>query len=213
MTSDTCSRNAASVGKSPIERTNSFRFSSRPAASARALGLPHVDQAALLEDVCASSSCGATSTCADQRSKSRSRSRRIWRGRALSSSLSISTRAARISETPARRTIGVQHAQRRFAQAAPRQIVDALESEIVVGLGDATQIGQRVADFRPLVESRAADHLVGQAERDETLLELAHLERGAHQNGDFVERNAGALRRFDLLADDARLLLRCPTRR
>ena len=52
------------------------------------------------------------------------------------------------------------------------------------------QIGERVADFGALVEARAADHAIGQAERDEAVLELAHLERGAHQDGDLVERDA-----------------------
>ena len=79
------------------------------------------------------------------------------------------------------------------------------------------QIGERVADFRALVEARAADHAIGQAERDEAVLELAHLERGAHQDGDLVERVRApaavvALELLDLLADRARLFLRIPAR-
>ncbi len=91
--------------------------------------------------------------------------------------------------------------QRRIAQAALGRVDDALEGEVVVGLRDAAQVGQRVADLQPLVEARAADHAVGQAERDEALLELAHLERGAHQDGDLVERVLLALELLDLLAD------------
>ena len=77
------------------------------------------------------------------------------------------------------------------------------------------QIGQRVADFGALVEARAADHAIGQAERDEAVLELAHLERGAHQDGDLVERCSplAALQLLDLLADRARFLLANPRRR
>ncbi len=77
-------------------------------------------------------------------------------------------------------------------------------------LVDQPQIGQGVADFRPLVEARAADHAIGQAEGDEAVLELAHLERGAHQDGHLVELLAVALELLDLLAERARLLLGIP---
>src|SRR5262249_48290052 len=65
--------------------------------------------------------------------------------------------------------------------------------------------------------ARAADHAVGQAERDEAILELAHLERGAHQDGDLVKRMRMAaaivaLQLLDLLADRPRLFLRVPAR-
>jgi hypothetical protein len=53
----------------------------------------------------------------------------------------------------------------------------------------------RVADLLALVEARAADHPVGQAERDEAVLEGAHLEGGAHQDGDAVQGGAVALQR------------------
>ena len=109
--------------------------------------------------------------------------------------------------------IVVQDRERRVAEAALGLVVDALEGEVVVGLGDAAQIGERVADFRPLVEPRAADDLVRQAERDEPLLEFAHLKRGAHEDRDLVERNALVLGGLDLLADEPRLLLGCPTPR
>ncbi len=66
------------------------------------------------------------------------------------------------------------------------------------------QIGERVADFGALVEARAADDAIGQPERDEAVLEFAHLERGAHQDGDLVERMwPAALQLLDLLADGA----------
>ncbi len=96
------------------------------------------------------------------------------------------------------------------AQPAPRHVDDALEGEVVGRRSDAAQIGERVADLGALVEARAADHPVGQAEGDEAVLQLAHLERGADQDGDLVELVAGALQLLDLLADRARLLLRIP---
>ena len=68
----------------------------------------------------------------------------------------------------------------------------------------------RVADFLALVEARAADHPVGQAEGDEPVLESPHLERGAHQDGDVVEAFAAALELLDVIADGARFLVAIP---
>ena len=96
------------------------------------------------------------------------------------------------------------------AKPALGHIDDALEGEIVGRRIDQAQIGERIADFGALVEARAADHAIGQAERDEAVFELAHLERGAHQDRDLVERMAVALQLLDLLADGARFLFRIP---
>ena len=68
------------------------------------------------------------------------------------------------------------------------------------------KVGERVADFGALVEPRAADDAIGHADFEEPLLELAHLERGAHQNRHVGERDALFLRRLDLVADRAGLL-------
>ena len=84
----------------------------------------------------------------------------------------------------------VQELDGGVAEPALGHVDDALEGEVVGRLVDQAQIGERVADFHALVEARAADDAVGQAERDEAVLELAHLERGAHQDGDLVERMA-----------------------
>src|SRR5262249_23532532 len=73
------------------------------------------------------------------------------------------------------------------------------------------QIAERIANFRPLVESWAANHAVGQADGNEALLELAHLERGAHKDRNFIERMAPALQFLDFLANRAGFLLRIPT--
>ena len=103
-----------------------------------------------------------------------------------------------------------QQLQGRLAEPALGQIDDALEREVVVRLMDHAQIGDRVADLGALVEARAADHAVRQAEIDEALLEGAGLEARPHQHGDVVEAAAGALMGLDLLADEARLLLVVP---
>ena len=76
----------------------------------------------------------------------------------------------------------MQRLQSRGADAALRHVDDALESEIVGRLMHEAQIGQRVADFLPLVEAQAADHAIGQAERHKALFEFARLEAGAHQD-------------------------------
>ena len=115
--------------------------------------------------------------------------------------------------------IVVQHLHGGVAEAALGHVDDALEGEVVGRLRDDAQIGQRVPDFGALVEARAADDAIGQAELDEAVFEFAHLERGAHQNGDLVERMveplvAGvALQLLDLLADRAGFFLRSPSRR
>ena len=113
----------------------------------------------------------------------------------------------------------MQHLHGGVAQAALGHIDDALEGEIVGRLRDHAQVGQRVADFGALVEARPADDAIGQAELDEAVLEFAHLERGAHQNGDLVERMVlaafarRALQLLDLLADASGLLPPSPSRR
>ena len=104
----------------------------------------------------------------------------------------------------------VQHLHGGVAQAALGDIDDTLEGEIVGRRIDQPQIGERVADFGALVEARAADDAIGQAQRHKAILELAHLERGPHQNGNLVERMAVALQLLDLFADGARFLLGIP---
>ena len=104
----------------------------------------------------------------------------------------------------------VQRFQRRRAEAATGRVDDALEGEVVIRLGDYPQIGQRIADLHAFVETRPADHPVRDAQRDQPLLELAHLEAGAHQDGDLRQSDLLPLQRLDLVADPARLLLAVP---
>ena len=110
-----------------------------------------------------------------QRPKEIRRSRRVARGFGFSSSVSTMKRAASISGTRARAGMAVQHLHRRIAKAALRHVDDALEGEIVGGLVDDAQIGERIADFGALVEARAADDAIGHAERHEPIFDFAHL--------------------------------------
>ncbi len=137
-----------------------------------------------------------------------------------------------VAQAPARlrlQLVGLDHGARRLEQRNPAlagvvvqqlhggvaespfgHVDDALEGEVVGRRIDGAQIRQRIADFGALIEPRAADHAVGQAERDEAVLELAHLERCADQDGDVVEILAGALQLLELLADRTRFLFRIP---
>ncbi len=81
----------------------------------------------------------------------------------------------------------VDGGDRLVAEAALGLVDDALEREVVGGLVDEAEVGEGVADLGALVEAEAADDLVGQADRDEALLELAGLELGADEDGDVVE--------------------------
>ena len=104
----------------------------------------------------------------------------------------------------------VQHLQGGIAKAALRHIDDTFEREIVGRRVDDPQIGQRVADFGALVKPGTSDHAIGQAERDKTIFEFPHLERGAHQNGYIVELVAGTLPFLDLFTDAAGFFFRVP---
>ncbi len=100
----------------------------------------------------------------------------------------------------------VDFCQRLVAQAALGRVDDAFEGEIVGGLGDDAQIGERVADLGALVEAEAADDAIGHADRDEAVLELAGLVLRADEDRGLVDAEAAALEPFDLLADAAGFL-------
>ena len=61
------------------------------------------------------------------------------------------------------------------ADAARRQVHDALERRIVGVVRDDAQVGQRILDFRALEEPQAAVHLVRNARRHEDFFEHARL--------------------------------------
>ena len=96
------------------------------------------------------------------------------------------------------------------AEAALGLVEDALEGEIVVGLGDNAQIGEGIPDFLALVEARATDHAIGDAELHETLFKRAHLEGGAHEDGDVAELAAVAGDLLDVACDGAGFFLCVP---
>ena len=102
--------------------------------------------------------------------------------------------------------VAVDELDGRGAEAALRRVDDPLEGEVVGRVHGGAEIGEGVADLHPLVEARAADHAVVQSERDEALLELAHLVGGAHEDRHLVQRMALALHLLDVVADGARLL-------
>ena len=106
----------------------------------------------------------------------------------------------------------VEKADGGVADAAPRDVDDALESEIVGRLSGDPEISERIADFLAFVEAWSADDAIVEAKRDEAILEGSHLEGGANQDRDLVERVPFALELLDLLADGARLFLGIPRR-
>ena len=110
----------------------------------------------------------------------------------------------------ARAGVAVELFQRLVAQSALGRVVDPLERQIVAGLRDQPQIGERIADFRAFVEPEAADDLVRQADRDEAVFEFAGLVLRTNQDCDLAEQCAFAFEPFDLFADPARFLGRVP---
>ena len=69
------------------------------------------------------------------------------------------------------------------ADAALGGVEHPPDADRVVVVDDRAQVGQRVADLLALVEAHPADHLVGQADPDEHLLEDAGLRVGAVEDG------------------------------
>ena len=68
-----------------------------------------------------------------------------------------------------------QAALRGLADAAPRRVDHAPEGDRVGGIGQQREIGERVLDLGALVELRAADHLVGDVEPHQRVLQHAAL--------------------------------------
>ena len=97
-----------------------------------------------------------------------------------------------------------------IADAAARDVDDALERQVVGRLRQHAHIGDGVADLGAFVEAQAADDAVRNAERDQPLLEGAGLEAGAHQHSDLRQRMAVAAQRLDAFAHHAGLLVGVP---
>ena len=77
--------------------------------------------------------------------------------------------------------------ERLVAEAALRRVDDSLERQVVRRLSDQSQVSDGVPYFCALVETEAANDLIGQADRDEALFELSGLELGTDKNRDIVE--------------------------
>ena len=78
---------------------------------------------------------------------------------------------------------------------------------VSVGLEMHAQVGERVLDLAPLVEPRAADDLVGQADPDEHLLDGTGLRVGAVEHRDVPGAHPVLGAAVDLLGDERRLVV------
>ncbi len=74
---------------------------------------------------------------------------------------------------------GIDLGHRGVADPALRGVQNALEGDLVAGVGDALEVRDRVLDFLAVIEPSAADDLVGNADAHEVLLEHAALRVGA----------------------------------
>ena len=110
---------------------------------------------------------------------------------------------------------GLDDLLRFIAEAALRRIHNPLERQIVIGRGHDAEIGHRIADFEPFIKARTADDAIGQTDRQETVLEGAHLVGRTHENSHVVEIEAAhatgaALHRLDFLTNPACFFLAIP---
>ena len=136
----------------------------------------------------ASSGWGRVGGLRRQRAMSPTKRPRLLRACGVSSSLSSIARGGEQQRLLGRAGEGVDVGDRLVAEAALGLVDDPLEGEVVGRLGDQAEVGERVADLGALVEAEAADDLVGEADGDEALLELAGLELGADEDRAVVER-------------------------
>ena len=73
-----------------------------------------------------------------------------------------------------------------LADPAPGRVDDAAERDAVGRVREQLQVGDGVLDLGPLVELGAADHLVGQLEADERVLEHPALRVDPVEDRDLV---------------------------
>ncbi len=83
-----------------------------------------------------------------------------------------------------------QQIERARADAAHRQVDDALERGVIVAIGDQSKIGERILDFGALEEAQAAVDAIRQARLDQRLLEHPRLRVGAVQDRAFAPQAA-----------------------
>ena len=96
---------------------------------------------------------------------------RLATARAPSSSWQAPQRAPQRGRVGAR--VRAQHLERARADAARRQVDDALEGRVVVAVADQPQVGERVLDLGPLEEPQAPVDAVRDAPGEQVLLEHA----------------------------------------
>ena len=158
-----------------------------PGGVGRAVGLPHRGIARFVEhdlhEIGVRNTVGLGAPAVERGDK---RGERVARRPAAAGRRRSSARAASTNGSRSARASAMELLQGGAADAAARGVQDALEGEVVGGLVDEAQIGERVADLLALVKARAADDPVGQGQRDEPLLEFAGLEAGAHQDRDLA---------------------------
>ena len=95
--------------------------------------------------------------------------------------------AQRIDEAaPGRRRITVELVDARVADPALGHVEDALDADLVGGVDDCPQVGQRVADLPTVVVPRAPDHLVRHAAAHQRLLDDPALGVRAVEHGDLA---------------------------
>ena len=88
---------------------------------------------------------------------------------------------SRVGRSGRQRIEGGHHA---LADAPRRRVDDPAQAHVVVGVDEEPEIGERVLDFPALVESDAADDLVGDPLPNQRILERAGLGVGAVEHAD-----------------------------
>ncbi len=91
--------------------------------------------------------------------------------------------------------LGAQQVDGARADAARRQVDDALEGGVIGGIADQAQIGQRILDLGALEEALAAIDAIRQPGLDQRLLEQSRLRRGAIEDGAVAARQSFLLAR------------------
>jgi hypothetical protein len=104
----------------------------------------------------------------------------------------------------------VQRLDGSIAEPAFGPVDDALEGKIIVALRHHAQISERIANLRTFIEAWAADHAIGQTQREKPVFEFAHLERGAHQHRHLRQDMSLAAQILRFRGDVARFLLGVP---
>ena len=101
--------------------------------------------------------------------------------------------------------VGEHARERRLPDAALGRVGDPRERAAVGRVDEERQVRDRVLDLRPLVELRAADHLVADLRAHEHVLEHARLRVHPVEDGDLGAADALVDEPLDLGRDEARL--------